>query len=772
MTRTRRRVFAGAVLAVLALSWLYWPVPVFRDPLALALLSREGDLLGAKIAADEQWRFAIARSMPDKYRRALIRYEDKRFYRHPGVDPLALARALRRNLAHGRVKSGGSTLSMQVIRLARRNHPRTYLEKAVEILLALRLELTHSKEDILLLYASHAPFGGNIVGLDAAARQYFGRAPDQLSWAESALLAVLPNSPALIHLGRRRNLLQVKRDRLLQMLRQHGDLSDLECHLAIAEPLPDKPRDLPRLAPHFLETAAQNRPRGLSAYRSTLSASVQARVADVAGAHAQLLRQRGVDNLAVLVVRNRPLEVLAYVGNTGDRNAPDVDIIRRPRSTGSILKPFLYAAMLQSGELTPTQLVSDIPTHYEGYQPENFDRRYRGAVRAQEALARSLNVPAVRLLKKYGVNRFYDLLKRCGLTSLFRTADGYGLTLILGGAEASLWDLTQAYANLARAACCPGERRHFLKINTRVGEPERRLGAAPIRAGAAYLALKALREVTRPGEEVFWKQFSSSRPVAWKTGTSYGCKDSWAVGCTPEYTVGVWAGNADGRGVPDLTGVSCAAPVLFDVYNALGKTTWFQEPDGALKPVPLCRDCGYIADPARPSQLQLLPVESRFAEPSPYHRLVHLDASARWQVTSECERTDRMVHKTWFVLPPVEEYYYQRNHADYHPLPPFKPGCADPAGPQREMTIVYPEPNLKIYIPIDLDGTKSKTVFEVIHRNPETAIFWHIDDAYIGRTRVFHQLPLEIEPGEHTLTVVDANGRRAQRKFEVLAKGK
>ncbi|HEY6123717.1 MAG TPA: penicillin-binding protein 1C, partial [Steroidobacteraceae bacterium] len=454
----RRRVIAAVLAATCAAAawfWAWLPDELFVSPESYVLEARDGTLLSARIASDGQWRFPPQATVPRKFRRALLVFEDKRFEQHPGVDALAVARAMRLNVSAGRVVSGGSTITMQLARLSRGGEPRNLANKLTEAALALRIEASYGKDEILALYAGHAPFGGNVVGLEAAAWRYFGRDPETLSWAEAATLAVLPNNPALVHLARNRERLRSKRDFLLRRLHDAGDLTALDLDLALSEPLTAEPHDLPDLAPHLLDTLRAQDP---ARHRivTTLDARLQRDATQLTREHSTALARQGVHNAAALIVDNTTFEVLAYVGNSSEAldasRGHAVDIIRRPRSTGSILKPMLYAAMLEDGSLTPRMLLPDVPTHYEGFAPENFDRQYRGAVPADEALAHSLNVPAVRMLKTYGVARFADLLRAAGMTTLTRPGDDYGLTLILGGAEGNLGDVSGMYASLAGLA--------------------------------------------------------------------------------------------------------------------------------------------------------------------------------------------------------------------------------------------------------------------------------------------------------------------------------
>lgn len=773
----KRTVTFMLLFIVLLAFWQCLPEPLFKRPHSTILLTEEGQLLGARIADDGQWRFPASTSVADKFRQAIIHYEDKRFDSHPGVDPLALTRAIKMNFSAGHIVSGGSTLSMQVIRLAKNNPRRSYLEKLIEAIQALRLELRYSKDEILALYASHAPFGGNVVGLETAAWRYFGRSSKQLSWAESVTLAVLPNSPSLIHPGRNRLQLQQKRDQLLQKLTQQGLMSKTELKLALLEPLPEKPVPLPQLAPHLLDTLSK-KAKGRRLI-TTLDIELQRKVTQTVQQHSRQLGLQGIYNAAAIVIDHHDFRLRAYVGNSARSGSAEhgyaIDIIRRPRSTGSLLKPFLFASMIQQSEILPKTLVADLPTQYGGYTPENYDHQYRGAVSAQLALARSLNVPAVRMLRRHGVQRFYDFLSNMGMSTLHRRAEDYGLTLILGGAEGNLWDLSNMYANLAHIARQQHNDSYARYQQTQVLSNE--LTASKhqieINPATAWLTLNALLEVNRPGIDSYWKNFSSSKKLAWKTGTSYGLRDGWAIGNTGRYTIGVWVGNASGEGKPGLTGAATAAPILFDILNHLETSPWFSKPQHLMKQVNVCKDNGYLASDVCESELQWIPAESHFDQLTPHHRVVHLDSKQRWRVHSRCEEVASMQHKNWFVLPPGQAFYYRRHHINYHDLPPFRKDCqatqaqAGSAGP---MELLYPTPGSRLYIPIDLAEKKSRAVFEAVHRQRDTTLFWHLDEQYLGQTTTFHKLEINVAAGKHRITVVDEQGNRLTRTFEVLQK--
>lgn len=778
-TSRRRVMLAAGVMTALAVGTAFWrclPDPLFEEPSSAVLLARDGTLMGAKIAADGQWRFPQRAEVPARFAAALVTYEDKRFYRHVGVDPLALLRAAYLNAKHRRVVSGGSTISMQVIRLARDGRPRTHLEKLVEIIWALRLELRTSKDEVLALYAGNAPFGGNVVGLEAAAWRYFGRSPRDLSWAEASMLAVLPNNPALVHPGRNRAELESKRNELLRRLHARGHISDVELRLAVLEPLPAAPLELPQAAPHLLETLAARDTAGMHRYGSTIDAALQYSVQDIVTRHADVLSLRGIDNVAALVIDNQRFEVLAYVGNSRwsvtAGSGFSIDLVHRPRSTGSVLKPLLFARMLDAGEIVPQTLIPDLPTQYAGYMPKNYDGTYRGAVPARLALARSLNVPAVRMLRHHGVGRFYDFLRQMGMSTLHRQPSEYGLTLILGGAEGTLWDLSAMYANLAHIAS--GRLSvHYRRPTVLRGETAAMGSSTGMSVGAAWLTMETLVEVVRPGLEREWRNFRSSEKIAWKTGTSYGRRDGWAIGSNARYTVGVWVGNATGEGRPELTGVGAAAPVLFDIFNRLEDAEWFPKPEHALRPVEVCKNDGYLATGGCETELAWTPLDSHFERVSPHQQLVHLDEDRRWRVHGRCESVQNMRHERWFVLPPGQEFYYRRHQTSYRPLPPFRPDCVGYASDGTDrgpMGFLYPNTGTRVYIPIDLDGKKGRVVFEVAHRDPDATVFWHLDDRFLGATTTLHEQALDIAEGAHTITVVDQFGNRLSRDFRVLDK--
>lgn len=767
-------LFIGLLLYIFCL-----PAKLFQVPYSTLVLDKHGALLDARIANDGQWRFPAIDSVPDKFAQCLINFEDKRFYVHPGVDPMAIARALKQNLKAGSVISGGSTLTMQLMRIARKNKPRNLWQKLIESVLATRAEWRYPKDEILAMYASHAPFGGNVVGLRAAAWRYFGIPPHQLTWGQSATLAVLPNAPALIHPGRNRKDLRTKRNGLLKRLKEKKIISPGDYELAISEPLPDAPKPLPHITPHATQHLIKKYGSGKQ-YTTNLERGWQIRVAEKVRIHQHRLRHNHIYNAAAIVMEVKTGNVIAYVGNTqpqGKENHENqVDIIPSLRSTGSILKPMLFASMLSRGELLPTALVKDLPTTIAGYSPQNYSHRYDGAVPANEALYRSLNIPMVRMLQKHGLEVFQHTLQQAGITTLNKPADHYGLTLILGGGEASLWELTGVYASMARNlnfftthdARYPSASYYAPKLlKTTYKTPHEQMSGL-WNAGALYNTFKALTHLNRPEQERGWQYYASNQKIAWKTGTSFGFRDGWAIGVTPDYAVGVWTGNADGEGRPGLTGLSAAAPLMFDIFKLLPADRWFDTPHDALTELVVCSESGYRAGPHCPhTDTLLVPVAGRRFTACPYHQRIQLDKEG-FRVNSSCYPPSEMQHKSWFVLPPAMAWYYQKAHPDYRPLPPWRADCAASAG--KPLQLIYPSDGATLFLPLDFDGNRQETVFQAAHNQPDATVYWYVDATFIGKTEGTHEMSLALNAGKHTLTLMDSQGHELTCSFKMVTR--
>lgn len=778
------------LLIWMVFSLLFWNLTtgkLFPDTYSGVLLDRNGKLLQARIASDGQWRFPPGKKVPEGFKTALLHFEDKRFYYHPGIDPLRVAKAVLQRIQGKPTKSGASTLSMQLVRISRRQN-RTLYQKIMESVLALRLELVWGKEKILDTWCRQAPFGGNVVGIDAAAWRYFGKDASLLSQAQCCALAVLPNSPSLVRPGKNTRLFLKKRNQLLYKLKQKGLLSESDYQLACLEPLPAEPHPLPENAPHLLTSLLEGKiPAEKDAvkgfFQTSLDATLQERCLQKLAIHYPQWEANGILNGALLVLDIEKNEVLAYVGNVYQPHKSEadsyVDMIPSMRSPGSTLKPVLYAAMQEDGLLLPHSLVADIPTEISGYQPKNFDLSHSGAVAADEALARSLNIPAVRMLQQYRYERLHSLLKDLGLKGLSKPADHYGLSLILGGGENSMWQLAGMYASLARRL------NHFTRNSSRyfekdiaapavslqgtrnLGEPLKEVNG--LGAGSIYLMVDAMKELMRPGDELLWQRFSSSRKIAWKTGTSFGNRDAWAIGFDSKYLVAVWAGNADGEGKSALIGLQIAAPLLFDVFRELPYANWFVKPYDQMQEVIACKKSGFLAGPNCEQRDTIWVSQAgKHAPVCPYHLKIQLSSDLKFRVNADCEKPGLRVQKNWFVLPPAMEWYYKNLDPTYQVLPPFRGDCSNNEQ-VKNMDLIYPKNGSSIYLPRNLDGNKQKVVLQAAHRRNSSKIFWNLNGEFIGETREIHQLAIQPEAGTYHLVLVDEFGERLEKWITIAS---
>jgi penicillin-binding protein 1C len=770
-------ITAGVIITPVLLS----PLPRFKSPLSTVVEANDGSLLGARIADDGQWRFPASDSVPVKFEKALLTFEDNYFYYHPGVNPVSLIKAFISNIRAGKIIRGGSTLTMQVSRLSRGNMPRTYPGKMIEILSAVKLEIFRSKNEILKMYTANAPFGGNTVGLEAASWRYSGIPSSDLSWAEAAAFAVLPNAPSLVFPGKNQEILKRRRNELLHKIFKRHYIDSLTLVLALDEPLPGEPKPLPSKAPHLTDLFFK-KDKG-KRFLTTIDPEIQEKVTEIINAHQKTLSDNLIYNSACIIEKVESGEVIAYIGNSSSddtaANGGDVDIIQSMRSTGSILKPILYAGMQHSGDILPNTLIPDIPTRFPGFSPKNFDQSFSGAVTASNALSQSLNIPSVRMLQKYNSENFLALLKKTGFTTFNKSADYYGLSLILGGGETTLWDLCGVYSSLSRILNRFNKMQKYSKSdihspflikNERQSQTDTGKTETPLSAASIWLTFEALQKVNRPESETGWQYFSSSQNCAWKTGTSFGFRDAWAIGTTPEYVIAVWAGNADGEGRPGLTGVTAAAPVLFEVLNYLRSDKWFARPSEEMTTIKVCSQSGYRAGPDCPQTEEIWTCVSGLkSENCPFHRIIHLNQARTLRVTSACISPDLIINEPWFVLPPAMEYFYKQKHPEYKTIPPPAPGCTDEKNIPI-MEFIYPSQGVKIFIPRDQSGLLTRVIPEVAHRNPSKRIFWHLDNSYLATTRFIHQTEFLAGPGKHLLTAVDEDGNTIKCSFEITGK--
>ncbi|WP_350615937.1 peptidoglycan glycosyltransferase PbpC [Pseudomonas sp. HY7a-MNA-CIBAN-0227] len=569
----------GSVVLVVALLWLadrLWPLPLPKDDLARVVLAEDGTPLWRFADANGVWRYPVENGeVSPYYLDALLTYEDRWFYQHPGVNPLALVRATWQNLTGARVVSGGSTLSMQVARLLD-PHSRTLHGKLRQLWRTAQLEWHLSKEQILNLYLNRAPFGGTLQGVAAASWAYLGKSPQQLTHAEAALLAVLPQAPSRLRPDRHPLRAQQARDKVLRRLAEFQVWPQSAVDEALEEPLLLAPRLEPSLAP--LLARRLNRPDSPPLIRTTLDATLQRRLEDLLlGWRARLPEHTSA---AILVVEEETMAVRAYLGSVDINDARrfgHVDMISAMRSPGSTLKPFLYGMALDAGLIHSESLLQDVPRRYGDYRPGNFSMGFSGAVPASTALSSSLNLPAVQLLEAYGPKRFAAQMRIGGMPLALPALAEPNLALILGGAGSRLEDLVSGYSAFARDG---------KSANIRL-QPDDALRERPLLSpGSAWIVRRILSGQARPDRDP--RAELVQRPVlAWKTGTSYGFRDAWAIGVGPRYLIGVWIGRPDGTPVPGQFGLASAAPLMLQVHDVLTNRDSQRGISAPVKPVPM-----------------------------------------------------------------------------------------------------------------------------------------------------------------------------------------
>ena len=784
-------VIAGYLGFWLANAGFPFPLAALHPPAATVVTDERGEPLRFFLPADEQWRFPVRRDeVAPVLKKVLIASEDRYFYRHPGVNPLAILRAFFTNLRQLRVVSGGSTITMQVARLAD-PRPRTLVAKAVEAFRALQLERIYSKNELLEFYLNLTPYGRNIVGVAAASYFYFGKTPDKLSLGESALLAVIPRAPGRYDPVRSPAGAKAARDGLLDRLAAARVFSAEEIEAARMQPLPTAIKKPPVIAPHFCELARQQNIQGVglasgpraSRIRTAIDLRVQRTAAEKVGERIGWVRDQGLENIAVVVIETKSRKLRAMVGaadffDQAHHGMINGALIRR--SPGSTLKPLLYARAFDDGRLVPQSLLLDIPTDFAGYVAKNFDGAYRGRVSAEEALVHSLNSPAVRLLSEVGLVEFYELLKAGGLSTLNRPAANYGLPLVLGACEVTLLDLANLYATLADAGIFrdvvfypaptrPEQEGGARRPARRPQDADPATGRRVLSAEACVLTSRILAKVERADMPWAWNLTRDVPAVAWKTGTSFGHRDAWAVGFSAKYTIAVWVGNLDGRAVKGISGAKQAGPILFDLLRAL-------ESGGAELPRPesldideteVCAESRHLPGPFCPERIKVEYLPGRSVLPQcALHRQIFVDAETGERLEGDC--LAKRPHVTMVVKEyPLELEAWRRSQSQpTAESPALSPLCTEVPADASPRII---SPSAKTPYKLRRDAPPSfQRIALVAQTNADAReLFWYQDGQLVAHGAPTQKLFLDPLPGEHRIVVQDELGRMDGVTFKV-----
>ncbi len=760
MTGMRYIVWSHVLLALLVaflLTLSFFPLDkqqLHKAPSQM-IYDRDGRLLRAFLSSDEKWRMPVhLDEISDYLRMTVLVAEDRLFYYHPGVNPWSMVRAAYLNVKHGEIVSGGSTITMQVARMME-HRERTFISKLIEMFRALRLELLCSKEKILELYFNMAPYGGNIEGIGAACYYYFQKSPAEISLAQAALLTAVPNSPCLLHPGGIPARVEKKKNAVLRKLLEKRMICEEEYHEAIDEEIVIEGAGIPFQTPHFTDLVHRLYPQRTRVH-TTLDLNLQAKCQEILRRHLKKWRYMDITNGALCVVDNRDRSIRALIGSYDffdESHSGQVNGTLAPRSPGSTLKPFLYAVGIDKGLITPGAVLCDVPVSYAGYAPENYDGKHHGVVTVREALTHSLNVPAVNLLAEIGVGNFLSFLERSGLSTVNSRDVDYGLSMILGGCEVKLVELTNLFSTLANGGVFRPVRYcrdDFLQGGERV-----------LSDGASYIITELLSEVVRPDLPVYW-EFSLDRPrVAWKTGTSYGHRDAWSIGYTKEFTVGIWTGNFDGRGAPELTGARVAGPILFDVLNAITsrrKTEWFAMPASVSKRE-ICAKSGMVPNKDCPDAIEelYLPGVSPI-KTCDIHRPLYIDSITGYRLCRS-DLSERRFRRVVFEIWPSEvATWLERNGYPLDEIPPLLPASQKiMAG--KSPIIRSPNPECEYYVRQGVPLEYQKIFLDVSVENSVNRVFWFLNGELVWSGPPGEKTFMYPEKGEHLLVCQDDHGR-------------
>lgn len=724
------------------------------------IAASDGTILHAFLNDDDKWRlYTELEEITPVLRQTILQKEDRYFYYHPGFNPVALGRAFLKNTATGRRSSGASTITMQVVRLLEPRQ-RTYLSKTIELFRAVQLELHYSKDEILQLYLNLIPYGGNIEGMKSASLLYFGKLPQLLSLAEITTLTIIPNRPSSLRLGQKNAFIVQERNKWLRRFEKAALFDKQVIDDAINEPLTAYRREAPKLAPHLafrLKKEHKNTP----IIRTTILPTRQALVEQMTQNYVNRLQSMDIHNAAVIVVNNETMRVEAYVGSADFNNPYDggqVDGIRAVRSPGSTLKPLLYAIAFDKGMITPKSAINDVPTNFGGFEPENFDRRFNGKVTIEFALANSLNIPAVKVLKELTPSVLIGYLKKADFQTVKKQSKDLGLSMILGGCGVTLEELTRLFTSFANEG-----KIHGLNYST---DAKKSKGEVLVSPESAYLINGILTQITRPDLPNNFDNTYHLPRIAWKTGTSYGKKDAWSIGYNRRYTVGVWVGNFSGVGVPELNGANIATPLLFDVFNAIdynSPTGWFK-PTTDITRRKVCAESGDL--PAEFCTHQVLDYAIMGISPTrrcQHSKWVLTDKNAEISYCTQCLPDSGYVRKLYPNMAPELIAYNELNHIPFQRIPPHNPKCTrvfEVGAP----VITSPNDGSEYF----LENQELQLACQA--SNDVREVYWYINDKLIQKANPQAALFVKPPVGKVKISCSDDKGRNVDVFIKVLSR--
>ncbi|GAB3017471.1 penicillin-binding protein 1C [Niabella terrae] len=734
------------------------PVPA-NIQYAPVVKARDGAAIYSFLTRDQQWRmFTRLEEITPQLSKAILYKEDRWFYWHFGINPLAILRAATHNLLQGRRTSGASTITMQVARLLEPKS-RSYGNKLWEMFRALQLEWHYSKKEILQIYLNLVPYGSNIQGVKAASMLYFNKSPDQLSLAELTALSIIPNRPNSLVPGKDNDRITQARNHWLQRFGQAGLFDAETIQDALAEPLQASRLSPPRRAPQLAWRMRRMFPQLLE-IPTTIDARIQQRAEELTAQYSRSLKLRQIHNAAVIVLDNPTRQVLAYVGSPDffdQVHQGQVDGVKAVRSPGSTLKPFLYGLAFDRGLVTPKSIINDVPVNYRDYAPENYDLDYRGAVSIEEALKQSLNVPAVRILNELGVPVMVNQMHAAGFNSVWNHRRKMGLSLILGGCGVRLEELAALYASFADA----GRYRPLRWIRSDAGQaPSSDSSLQLLSPEAAYMLGTMLRNLERPDLPAGNLSAVNIPRIAWKTGTSYGRRDAWSIGYNQRYTIGVWIGNFSGVGAPELNGAGTATPLLFQLFNSIDP-----RPDPETTPPPAGLQsrmvCAMSGLPAEQFCRQLVPdfYIPGVSDATRCHHLKEVAVSAdhRYSYCTSCQPAAGFILERYPDIAPELAQYYEQRHIPFVQMPVHNPDCSRTF--QGQVPHVNSLKDGATYL--ITDKGKQSLQLSCTAAGDATRIYWYINDKFLGQCAKTDKIVFIPVDRKIKISCTDDKGRNA-----------
>lgn len=736
-----------------------FPLPA-TEAYSHVILDNRGRVLHGFLNPSDKWRMQVALDEihPD-LRTAFLAKEDRWFYWHPGVNPVAIVRALWVNTLTGRRTSGASTITMQVARLLE-PRPRTPLSKLIEIFRALQLEFAYSKDEILQLYLNRIPYGGNIEGIKSASILYFDRLPEQLSLAQIVTLTIIPNRPNQLRIGEHNDRITQERNRWLRRFANEGVFEAKRCQDALSESLNHHRRVMPRLAPHLAQRLRTRFKDRYTLY-SSIDYEIQAKAEQLMASAHRRLRLMNIRHLAAIVIDNRTMQVKAYVGSPDffdQGNEGQVDGVRAVRSPGSTLKPLLYALAFDQGLLTPLTKINDVPLTVDGYRPENYDTQFNGPITAEDALAYSLNIPAVKVLQQVGTPVVIDKLTLMNFRQIAADRNKLGLSLALGGCGTRLEELAGMYAMLANQGLY--RPLNWLKEDTSAQ------AVRIISPASAFLITESLTKLTRPDLPNNREQVLHIPKIAWKTGTSYGRRDAWSIGYNKNHTIAVWVGNFDNTGVADLSGAEIATPVLFSLFNTIDYNTsggWFKRPE-EVQDRWVCPVSGLPKGPHCSHEV----VDSYIKDVSSTLECQHLKevAVSLDETVSYCKSCQPAEGFKWTLYPnyaPEVILWMEQMGIRYQAAPLHASFCTRVEQDQA-LRIIHPIAN-KEYLFEKGDPHELQLVAEAAA--DVDRLYWYLNHTLVAESKPDEIIFISVDPGLHELSCTDNRGRKVSIPFRV-----